>query len=126
YRDLRLTSKLSVTSGTLPILSIIKVLRAAGLYTLSLHDALPILSVQKSLSMNKIAAAHTNSGTITVAGGDLSVGVGVPGTTPSLIHTGSISIASHGTMSIGVGTLSKSGVGTISGVGTRAVAVLSA
>src|SRR5262249_19726875 len=66
----------------------------------------------------KIGAAHTNSGTISVAGGDLSMGLGVPGTTPSFTNTGQISIAAGRTLTVNAGTFSHSGAGTISGAGT--------
>jgi hypothetical protein len=68
------------------------------------------------LEINRGSADHLNSGTITVIGGNLSVGQS--GTTPSFTNTGIIDVAAPRTAIIGVGAVTSGAGASIQGTGT--------
>src|SRR4029079_2905167 len=59
---------------------------------------LGILQVNRPLTIDKASAAHTNSGTINVNGGNLTVSQS--GTTPSFSTSGTITIGNGRTLTI--------------------------
>ncbi len=77
------------------------------------------VTVSVPLTLNKASAADTNSGTINVSGGDLTLTQS--GTAPSFTNTGVIDIASGRTLAVSGGTLTNAdtpAIGTIRGAGT--------
>ncbi len=76
------------------------------------------VTLGKALTINRAGAAHVNSGTITVTGGDLTLQQG--GTTPSLTTSGTITIGAARTFQVNAGTLNYTG-GSIGGSGTLAI-----
>jgi hypothetical protein len=77
------------------------------------------LTVAQPLSMTKASAAHTNSGTIDVAGGDLTVTQS--GSPATFGNPGTINIAAGRTLNISGGSLTNFSAGTLAG-GTYLVA----
>ena len=76
------------------------------------------VTLGKALTINRAGAAHVNSGTINVSGGDLTLQQG--GTTPSLTTSGTITIGAARTFQVNAGTLNYTG-GSIGGSGTFAI-----
>ncbi len=115
------TAQLTVTSGTLvnaPTGQINILAGAGGARTLSAAlDNQGTLTVAHALTLSKASAAHQNSGTIAVTGGDLTLTQS--GTSPSFTTSGTIAIASGFTISVNSGTFNYAG-GTIGGLGTLA------
>jgi hypothetical protein len=113
------TAQLNVTAGALvnDTGGVINVLAGnGGLRTLGaeLHNQ-GSLVVSHPLSLSKASAAHQNSGTIDISGGDLSVTQ--TGTVPSFATSGSIVIAAGRTLSVTGGLFDFAG-GTLGGTGT--------
>src|SRR5262249_5078540 len=77
------------------------------------------LTVAQALTINPASAAHSNSGTITLNGGNLTVSQS--GTNPSFTNTGTISVANGNTFGITGGTFTQTGPGTVTGPGTLAL-----
>jgi RHS repeat-associated protein len=71
------------------------------------------LVLQTGLTLSKPSAAHSNSGTIRVAGGNLTVSQS--GTTPSFTNTGVIDVAANRTLTISAGGLTNHGPGILTG-----------
>ncbi len=76
------------------------------------------LTVSQVLTMGKASAAHTNSGTISVTGGNLTLNQS--GTSPSFTNTGGITLAAGRTLTISGGTLNHD-AGSIGGEGALAL-----
>jgi hypothetical protein len=118
-------STLAVTSGTL-VNANRAVLRsssqAAGHTLAAVLDNQGTLEVQGTnpLTLNRADAAHLNSGTIAVTGGDLTLTQ--TGTTPSVTSTGAITVGTGRTLSVSGGTFTNAGAGLLQGDGTLAVA----
>ena len=72
----------------------------------------------QALTINKTSAAHTNSGTIAVSAGDLTISQG--GTTPSFTNTGAITVAAGDTVRVNGGAFTHN-AGTIGGAGAFAL-----
>ncbi len=81
------------------------------------------LTVSQALTLNRGSAAHTNSGTITLSGGNLTFTQS--GTTPSFTNTGSVAIGAGLFWLISGGTLNQN-AGSISGPGTLDLTSLTA
>src|SRR5262249_14101721 len=77
------------------------------------------LTVTQSLTLDKASAAHSNSGTITLSGGDLTINQS--GTNPSFTNNGSIAVASSRTLTVNSGTWTQNSPGTLSGAGAVAI-----
>src|SRR5262249_5922872 len=77
------------------------------------------LTVAQALTLDQPGAAHSNSGTITLSGGDLTIRQS--GTNPSFTNTGTISIGSGRTCTVSGGSLTQSSPGTVTGAGTLAL-----
>ncbi|HXE81969.1 MAG TPA: hypothetical protein VN513_01410 [Gemmatimonadales bacterium] len=92
---------------------------AAGSRTLVLAlDNQGTVTVNRALTLNRASAAHTNSGTINVSGGDFTITQS--GTGPSFTTTGAISIGAGHTVLVSSGAFDYAG-GTIVGPGTLAL-----
>ena len=76
------------------------------------------LTVSQVLTIGKASAAHTNSGTISVTGGNLTLNQS--GTSPSFTNTGGITLAAGRTLTINGGTLNHD-AGSIGGEGALAL-----
>jgi YVTN family beta-propeller protein len=76
------------------------------------------LTLNRPLTINEAGAAHTNSGTIDVSGGDLTLIQ--TGTTPSFTTSGTIMIGAGQTFTVNGGALNYN-AGTIGGSGTLAI-----
>jgi len=76
-------------------------------------------TVSQALTMGRASSAITNSGTIDLNGGDLTVTQS--GTTPSFTNSGTVTIGAGLTWTVNGGTLNL-GTGTVSGAGTLNVA----
>jgi fibronectin-binding autotransporter adhesin len=61
------------------------------------------VSASQGMSINRNSSAHTNSGSISLAGGNLTVNQG--GTTPSITTTGAITLASGRTLTVSGGAI---------------------
>jgi RHS repeat-associated protein len=109
------SSQLTVSSGTLtnaPGASI-RVL-TTGTRTLTAQlDNQGTLDLQNALTINKSSADHSNSGTINITGGNLTVSQS--GTTPSFTNTGVIDVAVDRTFTISAGGLTNNGSGILTG-----------
>jgi fibronectin-binding autotransporter adhesin len=70
------------------------------------------LTLNRSLTLARASAAHTNSGTIDLVSGNLSINQS--GTAPSFTNTGSMTIATGDSVKVSSGALNLNG-GTISG-----------
>ena len=113
---------LGVTSGTLvnaPSGTIAALTGTLGPRTLSAQlDNQGSITVavdpNQALTISKSGAAHQNSGTIAVSGGDLAVTQF--GTSPSFTNTGAITVALGDTFRVSNGAFTHNG-GTISGAG---------
>jgi RTX calcium-binding nonapeptide repeat (4 copies) len=82
------------------------------------------LNVNAPLTINKASATHTNSGTINVTGGNLTLTQS--GTTPSFSTSGTINISSGRTFTVNGGTFNFNNPGTIGGGGTLAFSTTTA
>src|SRR5205823_4898816 len=106
-------SQLTVSSGTLTNAAgaTIRVSVSGGIGPRTLAAQLDnhgTLQVQTAaLTLNKPSAAHSNSGTITLTGSNLTLPQ--TGTAPSFTNTGTIDIGSGRTFSISGGTLNYDG-----------------
>ncbi|HEY3220050.1 MAG TPA: invasin domain 3-containing protein [Gemmatimonadales bacterium] len=76
------------------------------------------VTLNRGLTLSRASAAHQNSGTIDVSGGDLTITQS--GTTPSFTNTGAINIAAGDSVKVSSGAFNYTS-GTISGAGTFAV-----
>jgi hypothetical protein len=76
------------------------------------------LTVNAPLTINKPSAAHQNTGTIAVLGGNLTVTQS--GTTPSFTNNGTITVLSGQTLSIAGSALTNGAAGVLKGSGTIA------
>jgi len=107
---------LNVTSGTLtnaPTGTIDAAVGSGGPRTLGAQlDNQGALIVSRPLSLSRSSAAHSNSGAITLAGGNLSINQS--GTLPSFTNTGSITINAGDSVKISSGAFNYNG-GSISG-----------
>ena len=113
------TSQLNVTTGPLvnAIGGAINVLAGNGgtrVFGAELHNQ-GILTVGQTLSLSKASAAHQNSGTIDISGGDLTVSQS--GTSPSFATSGSIAVGAGRTLAVTAGLFDFAG-GTLGGTGT--------
>ncbi len=72
------------------------------------------LTVVQALTMNHVSAVHSNSGTINVAGGDLTITQS--GTTPSFTNTGTIAVLAGDTLTISGGAFTQN-AGSLGGAG---------
>ncbi|MGH7568263.1 MAG: beta strand repeat-containing protein [Gemmatimonadales bacterium] len=77
------------------------------------------VTVEEPLTVTKASAAHTNSGTIALTGGNLTLNQS--GTSPSFTTSGTITIASGLTLSVNFGVFDYAG-GAIGGLGALAFA----
>ena len=78
------------------------------------------LTVNQALTVGRASATQTNSGTIAVSGGDLTITQS--GTTPSVTSTGTITVSAGQTLTVsGGGTFTHQTGATLSGAGTVAV-----
>ncbi|MFQ6614161.1 MAG: LamG-like jellyroll fold domain-containing protein, partial [Fidelibacterota bacterium] len=73
------------------------------------------LTVNWPLTIEKESAQHTNAGTITVSGGDLTINQF--GTSPSFTNSGNIDIANGRTLTLSGGTVENASGGTFRGGG---------
>jgi hypothetical protein len=76
------------------------------------------VTLNHGLTLGRASAAHSNSGTIDLAGGDLTINQS--GTAPSFTNTGAITIGSGDSVKVSSGAFNYTS-GTISGAGTFAV-----
>jgi len=76
------------------------------------------ITLDRPLTISRAGAAHTNSGTIDVSGGDLTLSQS--GVTPSFTTSGTITIGAGRTFTVTSGALNY-GAGTINGSGTLAI-----
>jgi len=110
-------SILTVTNGTLVNAAggtISALAGTGGSRTLTAQlDNQGTLSLDTALTINKASADHTNSGTIDVSGGNLTLTQS--GTTPSFTNSGALTIAGGRTMSVSAGTLIYDGGGVTGG-----------
>jgi hypothetical protein len=111
---------IAVTSGTLTNAAThaINALAGAGggARTIAAQlDNQGTLSMGIGLTLIKASAAHSNSGTINISGGDLTLTQS--GTTPSFTNTGALPIASGRRIAMSSGTFNLNG-GTIGGAGS--------
>ncbi len=74
------------------------------------------VTLAQLFEINRTSADHLNSGTINVAGGNLTVTQS--GTTPSFTNSGIITVAAARTAIIGVGPVTNGAGGSIQGAGT--------
>jgi hypothetical protein len=81
------------------------------------------LGPNRLFTITKSGAAHQNSGTIDIAGGDLTINQS--GTSPSFTNTGAVNIGTGDTLTVTSGTLNHNG-GTLGGAGTLALSNLTA
>src|SRR5262249_10320959 len=77
------------------------------------------LNVAQTLTLDKSSAAHSNSGTITLSGGDLTVSQS--GASPSFTNTGTITAGSGRTFAVAGGTFTQNVPGSLGGPGTLAL-----
>src|SRR5207247_8709563 len=97
---------------------------AAGLRTLALAlNNQGTVTLDRGLALNRSSAAHTNSGSINVSGGDLTVTQS--GTLPSFATSGAITIGAGHVVQVTGGTFDYTG-GTLTGPGTLAFTNLTA
>jgi fibronectin-binding autotransporter adhesin len=112
------TAQLNVTNGTLlnAVGATINVLPGTGGARVmgAELDNQGALIISQPLTLSKPSAAHQNSGTIDLAGGDLSVTQS--GTGPSFSTSGSINIGGGDTLTVSNGSFDFDG-GTLSGTG---------
>jgi hypothetical protein len=80
------------------------------------------LTLSRGLTLSRASAAHLNSGTIDLAGGDLTISQS--GTTPSFTNTGAINIGTGDSVKVSSGAFNYTS-GTISGAGTFSVSSVS-
>ncbi|MBI5711486.1 MAG: hypothetical protein HZC42_14465, partial [Candidatus Eisenbacteria bacterium] len=78
------------------------------------------VTVDQGLTLSKAAAAHSNSGTLTLGGGNLTITQS--GTSPSFTNTGTLEIGAGRTCTVTSGTFDNAVGGTLSGAGTLNVA----
>src|SRR5258707_13426835 len=91
----------------------------AGPRTLGVEiDNQGTITFNRPLSISRAGAAHTNSGTINVSGGDLTLSQS--GVTPSFTTSGTITIGAGRTFTVTSGAFNY-GAGTINGSGTLAI-----
>ncbi len=91
----------------------------AGPRTLGVEiDNQGTITLNRPLSISRAGAAHTNSGTINVSGGDLTLSQS--GVTPSFTTSGTITIGAGRTFTVTSGAFNY-GAGTINGSGTLAI-----
>src|SRR5262249_4649294 len=79
------------------------------------------LDVQTTLRLSKPSAAHTNSGIITVSGGNFTVGQA--GTGQTLTNTRVLDVAGDGTLTLATTSVTNNGAGVLTGhpAGTFAI-----
>src|SRR5262249_10438544 len=120
-------ASLALTNGTLvnaqgASLSALPGVVGGGGRTLAAQlDNRGTLTVAQALTLDQPGAAHSNSGTITLSGGDLTVRQS--GTNPSFTNTGTISIGTGRTCTVSGGSLTQSSPGTVTGAGTLALTI---
>ncbi|MCL7489109.1 MAG: DUF6531 domain-containing protein, partial [Desulfobulbaceae bacterium] len=117
-------AKLLITDGTLVNYGTINSLPGVGgggRYIYGALDNQGTLQVDQGLEISKASAAHTNSGTINVSGGNLTLSQS--GTDASFTNTGTIAIASGKNATVN-GGLFTPGVESINGLLTLNSAVL--
>ena len=73
------------------------------------------LSVLHPLTVNRVGAAHLNSGTMSITGGDLTLTQS--GTTPSFTNSGTIDVATARALRIGTGAITNAAGAFIQGLG---------
>ncbi len=113
------TSTLAVTSGALVNaagrLIDVQAGTGGGRTLTAALDNQGTATVGTTLSLNKSAATHTNSGTINVTGGDLTIGNSGAG---SFTNTGTITIGAGRTLTATGAPLTNAASGTVQGSGT--------
>ncbi len=113
------SAQLVVTNGTLvnaPGASILSLpgAVAGGARTLNAQlDNQGDVDVQTPLTLDRPSAAHLNSGTITLSGGNLLLTQG--GTTPSFVSTGTIAIGAGRTLQVNGGSFTSGTAATLGG-----------
>ena len=114
------SSALVVSNGTLvnaPDGTIRSVAGAGGGRALTAQlDNQGTVNVLHALSINRASAAHTNSGTMNVTGGDVSISQS--GTSQSFTNSGVVDVASTRAMRIGSAAVVNAAGGMIQGAGT--------
>src|SRR5262249_24351492 len=73
------------------------------------------LTVAQALIVNATSAAHSNSGIITLTGGDLAINQS--GASPSFTNTGTINVPSGRTLTVSGRGLNPTAPGTVGGAG---------
>jgi fibronectin-binding autotransporter adhesin len=115
-------ANLTVNNGTLVNASgatITSLASGGGTRTVSAQlDNQGTLSLDQGLTLGRTSAAHQNSGTITLTGGDLTLNLNSGAA--SFTTSGTLTIGAGRTVSVTGGTVTHSG-GTVSGGGTLAI-----
>jgi cytochrome c biogenesis protein ResB len=116
------TDILTVTNGTLTNAvgaTILSTVGTGGSRTINaVLDNQGTITFNQPLALNKASAAHSNSGTITLAGADWTLNQS--GTGASFTNTGTVAIGTGRTWTVNGGTLNLTS-GTVSGAGTLAL-----
>jgi hypothetical protein len=119
--SLNQSATLAVTSGTLANADSIHVLGGGGTRTLAAqldNQATGTLAVDQALTISKAGAAHTNSGSIEVSGGDLALNQ--TGASPSFTTNGIVFVDVGRTWNVSGGAVDYIG-GALGGYGTIAL-----
>ena len=114
------TMSLAVTAGTLVNAPEGTIATSSGSGThviTALLNNQGTMSLGQGLVLDRPSAAHVNSGTMTLSGGDVTLSQ--TGTTPSFTNTGTISIGIGRTWNVNGGTLTQAG--SLGGTGTLAL-----
>ena len=120
--DAGYAASLTVTAGTLVnaptrTLSALVGTGGGGSRTLAAQlDNQGILDVEQPLTLSRADADHTNSGTIDLTGGNLTLTQ--TGTTPSFTNTGTITVPGSRTFTAGAGVFTNGVGGIVQGSGT--------
>ncbi|HXV85301.1 MAG TPA: hypothetical protein VD793_01310, partial [Gemmatimonadales bacterium] len=111
---------LTVTNGTLvngPTGTITTLVGAGGGRALNVAlDNQGLVTLNAALTINRASSVHTNSGTIDLVGGNLTVTQS--GTTPSFTNSGTIIIPATRTFASGAGVFTNGVSGVVQGAGT--------